>query len=399
MIYIMKKRGKIIVAAFVALLISVFSYLLNNCPYPFWDTLSWICWEEYGIRHMLQQPDNRDSVFFVNLSNDKEVVDVSLSYGLHGKMAITDRETLLDFLKIAEGAQYRYIFLDIRFPQGVCDPEVDSCLIHQILSMPNVYFSAEEDGNVLDSALSCRGLRNNYFTSIISTNFTRYQFIQRGQASAPLHLYSLVTGDTIKQYGPLFFSKGNLCYNSPMLVIPYDFYDQPDDVLVEMFEVDPIFYDFGPYLNKFGEQEVKVDIQSSLTDKVVFVGDYVHDIHDTYVGLLPGPWLLYLAYNELKNEQHIVSWWCLLCCFLVYFSLAMSLLCDFKLMDILCSYPIFQRHRLFLFMVSLLGFGTVLFVLSMVVYLVFGCVFNTFVPNIVLSLLTLVLSYKKFSKA
>lgn len=395
----MSRKSKIIVATLVALFINICSYLLNNCPYPFWDKLSWICWEEYGLRHTLQHSDNRDNVFFVNLSNDKEVVDRTISYGLRGKIAITDRKVLYDFLKMAEGTDYKYIFLDVRFPSGICDPEMDSCLIHQILSMPDVYFSAEEDGNVLDPILSSRGLRNNYYTSIVSTNFTRYQFIQGGHASAPLHLYSLLSKDTIKQYGPLFVSKGHFCYNSPMLVIPSDFYAQPGDILVQNYEVDPIYYDFGPYLREFGECETKEEIQRSISGKVVFVGDFVNDVHDTYVGLQPGPWLLYLAYNELVSEQHIVSWWSILFTFLLYFVFAMLLLCDFSIVDILCSYRIFRRYRLFLFILSLVGIDFVLFIIGVMVYMAFGFVYNTFIPTIVLSLLTLYLSYKKFNIA
>ncbi|MCI7556953.1 MAG: hypothetical protein MST03_09235 [Bacteroidales bacterium] len=394
----MNTKIKVLIATIVSLLITIGSYFLNNCPYPFWDNLSWICWEEYGIRHIRQGSDNLDDVFFVNLSNDKEVVEVPISFGLRGKEVITDRKVLLDFLKMAEGTNYKYIFLDILFPKGVCDPEVDSCLISQILSMPNVYFSAEKDGNVLDPLLSSRGLRNNYYTSIVSTNFTRYQFVQEGQASAPLHLYSLISGDTIKQFGSFFVSKRHLCYNSPMLVIPRDFYEQPNDILEDKFEVDPIFYNFGPYLNKFGKQDVREELHNSMNGKTVFVGDFVNDVHDTYVGLQPGPWILYLAYNELKNEQHIVSWWYLLFGFLLYFVLAMFLLCDFNLVDVLCSYRFFQKHRLFLFLVSLVSFEFVLFVIGIISYLAWGFVYNTFIPSITLSVLTLLLSYKKINK-
>ena len=127
----MKKTG-------IALLISVgivlASYFVANIPYPLLD--SWMPFslvELTGRNHTASYPE--DSVLCVNVAYDKQLADAYSEAGFKvGQSDVTDRGKLLRFLQIAGQADYRYIFLDIRFPEGL-KTENDEALFSLIASL------------------------------------------------------------------------------------------------------------------------------------------------------------------------------------------------------------------------------------------------------------------------
>lgn len=289
-------KKEIITSLGFAFIISFLCYLLNNCPYPYWDSLNKICWIDYAIHKLIPKELDRSDVFFINVSYDKQVVDYIYSNGnLNGQIDITNRETLLKFLHIAEKTNtYKYIFFDIRFEKNV-NTEVDSALFSQIKKMRDIAYSTHSDIVDNDKAILSKAAINDYFTTITSTNFTRYQFLQNDKQSAPLRIYNAVdslNNKSIERFGPFFFSDGKLCQNSPFMTIPEDFWHGHE------INGHQNYYDLGPLLLNFYDEE---DWKLAMKDKIVIVGDFVDDLHDTYVGLQPGPYLIYLAYKELPK--------------------------------------------------------------------------------------------------
>ena len=382
------QKKNLLTSLALALLITILCYFLNNCPYPYLDKLDKYSWLEYFLSNIVPEDNDRSDVFFINVSYDKQVVDYTYSNGnLQGTIDITNRETLLRFLKIAEMTNtYKYIFLDIRFEKGI-ETEADSALFAQIGKMRNVSYSGHSDLQNNDKAIPSKAAINDYFTTITSTNFTRYQFVQNGKQSVPLRIFTSVDSihnKPIKQWGPFFYSDGKLCQNSPFMKIPEDFWVGHEE------NGHQNYFDLGPLLLTTYDIE---DWEIEMRDKIVVVGNFVDDLHDTYAGLQPGPYLVYLAYKELCKGKQFVSWSFICMMLMIYILISLFILNRKTIWEFI---PVFRnmKNKFIVFVMNLLGFSTVLSLLTILLYIFFNTTYNIFFPSLVFSLVSLYISNK-----
>ena len=386
--FIIHQKNNLLVSFGLAQLITLLCYFMNSCPYPYWDNLDKYCWLEYFLSNVVPEKNDRSDAFFINVSYDRQVVDYTYSNGnLQGTIDITNRETLLKFLKIAEKTNsYKYIFLDIRFEKGI-ETKTDSALFAQIGKMRDISYSIHSDLENNDKAISAKAAINDFFTTITSTNFTRYQFIQNRQQSVPLRIFTSVDSihnRSIKQWGPFYYSVGQLCQNSPFMRIPEDFWAGHEE------NGHQNYYDLGPLLLATYDIE---DWEIEMKDKIVIVGDFVEDLHDTYAGLQPGSYLVYLAYKELCHGKHFVSWGFIFIMLIIYILISLFIL-NRKTIWVFIPYLRNQKNKIIIFLMNLLGFSTILSLLTIFFYLFFNTTYNVFFPSLVFSMVSLYISYK-----
>lgn len=385
--FVIRQKYKIILSVIISIVICFACYLMNNCPYPYWDSLDRYCWMEYIISNTLDEKFDRSDVFFINVSYDRDVVEYTYSNGtLKGTIDITNRKKLYEFLKIMEKTNvYKYLYLDIRFEKGIESP-YDSALFTQIAKMRDISYASHSDLEKNDKAIPQKASVNDYFTTITSTNFTRYQFLQNGYISAPLRIFlsvDSVNNKPIINYGPFFFSGGKLCQNSPFMRIPEDFFKNHN------YKGQQNYYDLGPVLLEMNEEE---DWIFDTKDKIVIVGDFVNDLHDTYSGLQPGSYLVYLAYKELAEGKHLVSWLFVFFMFIVYVTMSLFVLNRKSLWSCL---PFLKslKNKFVLFVLDTIGYSAVLVLLSIVLYMCFKTTYNIFFPAVFFSIITTIISY------
>ena len=247
------QKKKILFSSVTAFVISLLCYLLGNCPYPYWDSLNKFCWIEYFISNLFNEEVDKSDALFINVGYDKQVADFTYSNGnLQGTIAITDREKLLQFLEVAERTDtYKYIFLDIRFEEGV-NTVNDSALFNKIDNMRDIAFSSHSDLKTNTKAPDSKAAVNDYFTTVVSTNFTRYQYLQNNVESAPLRIFTSVDtihNKSIHKWGLFYYSNGKLCQNSPFMRMPQDFW------LGHGVNGHQNYYDLGPQLLNFYNEE------------------------------------------------------------------------------------------------------------------------------------------------
>ena len=60
--------------------------------------------------------------------------------------------------------------------------------------------------------------------------------------------------------------------------------------------------------------------------KTVMIGDFDNDVHDTYVGSVPGPMLSYFAYDTLRRGDHLVKILPQLLLLIIYWVMIFSIL-------------------------------------------------------------------------
>ncbi len=386
---IKRQRKNIIISFFIAIAISFVCYLMNNCPYPYWDTLDKYSRLEFLLRNLGNKDINTEDAVFINVSYDKQLAEYTFDNGnSKGTIAVTDRKKLLRFLNIAKESNYKYIFLDIRFEDGVYTRQ-DSGLAAVIKDMPRLIFSDHSDIITNDKFVSEKAAINDFFTTITSTNFTRYQFIQNGKESAPLRLYlaTVPNAKPIEKHGIFYTCGGSLCQNSPFMSIPIDFNSTYEGTGASFFHLGPDLFD--------PKQDVSdEDIKAELEDKIVIVGDFVSDLHDTYAGMQPGSYLVYLAYNELVYGKHFLAWPFIILMTIVYFFISIFILNRKTIWNFIPKLKN-VKSKLLLFILNLFGYSTLLCLLTIFMYLCFRATYNIFFPSLFFSFLSYLMSFKR----
>lgn len=394
---------KIVISIFTSLLIAVCCYLRDNISLPVFDSFDAISlYENIWQQNSPGAINDRDSVLLINVAYDKAVADVALNSLDYGKVAITDRAKLLEFLQRAERADnYRLIFLDIHFDKDVTTP-YDSALFHQILSMRDVWFSHHQGVTLPHDSLKARALMNDYYITLTNSDFSRYPFLQHDKESASLTIVSKLDPNhrTIKRHGPIYCYDGKLCTNSPFLPIRGGIVLQRDDGEA------PDAYNLGNDLIEMPEEYVAEDLDG----KLVIVGDFKNDTHNTYAGSQAGSYLVYLACKSLMEGKHIVNWWLELFLFVLHALLAYGILNGVTPESILKSihelidnyrcnrilkirFKLFSWMRkcltsdIFYFFINLFSYTLILYLLSLILYLEFGVVRLAFIPVLILSML------------
>ena len=372
-----KRAGRSVLFA-TAMLVA--GYLVSNIPYPLFD--SWIPFACVGLSGDRYQPDfPEDSLLCINVALDKQLSEVVSPEGdTLGHLAVTDRNKLLHLLDVADGAGYRYFFMDVRFPSGLVT-DADSALFAKISRMPDFVLShhgASSRYTIADESLLPQAALADYkFTPL--TGFTRYQYLQKEGASVALRMFRDTDGGDIVRWGPLFFSGGKLCRNAQFLMIPKAVceHERADHSLRYPY--------LGAHLLDWNTDE---ELRSMMKGKTILVGDFDEDLHQTYIGDVPGPILSYLAYNDLHQGRHRIP------LTLVLFLLALySVFTWFALGP---GDPWYQRvpllkktrSRLLRFLYSLAGWEVVFFLFKIALYLVTGTALSSFIPALVLTCLS-----------
>lgn len=378
------RRLRGICAAFlVSVALVTADYFLSNLSFPLLDASESLWW--FGWSAQKREDAGFSELLCVNVGLDKDLAVVRDEYGdIIGHAAITDRAKLLDFLQVAATADYKYLFLDIRFEKEL-ETEADSALFAQMRALPRFTFSTHRSTNgyeLADSTLIGQSSRADYRSNMFS-GFTRYEFLQDGQESVALRMYRDLTGSTIRRCGPVYLSGGRPCYN-------LQFVPMPSNLLFPYGKHGEIRY---PYL---GSQVMGMhtddELAGMMKDRIVIIGDFDNDLHQSYIGEVPGPLISYYAYRLLKDGGHCVNPAYVLILLLVYSLIAYSLLYfrswTRKWMELLrCKSP------LSIFLLSMLSWEAVLLLLKAVLYLIFGISFIAVIPSFVFSLFALWKSY------
>lgn len=354
-------------AALLSLVLTFCDYLLNNWRYPLVDDVESLAVKEYFL-HTLPRADD-DSVLFINVAFDKQLVDVTDDFGdTIGKSVITDRAVLAHLLGIARQADYKFLVLDVRFEEGMETPD-DSILWSRMSSLPHFAFSthAEMATCAPDSLKGVQALAD--YGATLTTGFTRWQYLQSDVESMPLRIYSTVDGSTIQRKGILYFDQGRLCYNS--LFIPLS-----ADVLEMEKPGGELRYPLaGGDLFRLNTDE---EIAAMMKGKIVVIGDYNNDVHDTYIGSVPGPVLINQAYSQLHQGRHLVKWTYVCFLLVLFFAISCAILASGSLIN---RIPFMQRHPILGLLASFIGWEIILSAVSLILYLVASVNFNTLVPS------------------
>ena len=398
------KRRSVVMALAVAAVMSVGGYFANNLPL--------FTGEQFILFNLtarvkaslgLQRPES-DDVTYINVSCDKEVVPFRGNLAVPiGKRAVTSRPMLLRLLTALDSMArhdkdaYRYIMLDIRFEEGY-DSEVDSLLFSLIHRMDRIVVAAHGDVALADSArLLPKAGRNDYMTSVLNTSMVRYRYLQGDDhKSLPLRVYNGLEHRDIHRHGIVYTDGGRLCYNSVFLHFP----------VLDTDAVVPAGVDeaYGSHL--LGNDILHADTSEPLPDvlrrlcrgKIVVVGDMDEDVHDTYMGKVPGAVASFRAFDTLRTHRHWVNWWLEALYFLLYALIAFGLLRRGVFLRRFFPFLAKSPSKLLRFAGSMVRYGLVLLLCSVLLSLFFDVHTSFFFASLCFAALDMFINYKRYNK-
>lgn len=306
------------VVAVIALVISYFCTNINvsltgeKAVLKYWSAFT--DWLTSGREAIVD-----DAVVFINVSYDKQLVDIADEFGIPvGNAAVTDRQKLDKFLDIIEKAgSYQYVMLDVFFESGYESP-FDSSLFSCISAMDRMVIPTHSDGRLGSKDLEAKAGYADYATSINENDFTKYLLFRKGGASMPLKAYTDVTGRDVKRSLLWYVDDGHL---SRRVVFP-----KMHCRVSSPYGMDgqKTYLNLGAdILDTKGE----VDWTDFFKDKFIVIGSFVgEDIHTTYAGDLPGSVINYNVYLSLMKGQHIIPVALIIIYFIIFFAMAFLVL-------------------------------------------------------------------------
>ena len=320
-------------AGLLTIVLLLACYIWENVPLSYGESFDVLYFVERYIQRHFGHNETIDDGLFINMSYDKAVADVDLydMKGLFtGRVDITDRETMDRLLsRLEEDDTYRYIFLDVRFEEGVTTP-YDSSLFARIARMRDIVIATHRDTKLASPLLEPKAYLSDFKTTVTSTGFTRYQFLQSGRESVALKMYEDLSGEDISQIWrlPFFKSGKQLCHNSIFVRIPEDFSENLVDVRDgnEDDGTDRIYkqryFDCGPQI----DEDFPLDERAK--GKIVVIGDFVNDVAGTYMGEQPNPYLAFLATESLLSGRHKVGYGYVVLLAILFFLIFWAILAD-----------------------------------------------------------------------
>ncbi len=369
-------------AALVSFMIMLISYVICNTSIPLPDEMSVLqSWDNFKSINGLNKDSIPNDVLLVNVTYDKQLVDYKIDGFPVGVYTITDRKKLFDFLRIAKSANnYKYIMLDVIFEKGIESP-YDSALFAQIASMERIVIPVHKDAPLQDTILYSKAANADYTVTWKDTNFARFKYLWNDLPSLPLKMYQDIDSKTISKHGFLYCSNNWLCKNGITLQFPIRVYRDTKT------EGDKIRYNVVQLGADLLANDTIAPVANDIKDKIVVVGDFYTDVHDTYIGPQPGSIICLNAYYALKRGDHIIFgryglrllFYVLV--FIVYFIMALTYLSGFSLSS-LVEKPVLKA------VISFGSIGLLYWGIAIIGFLFFDTIYNLWFPILAFSVLS-----------
>ena len=379
------KHKKGLLSIVISMIVLSANYVVGNTSIPVPDEMRVLRYcDRTKAFFGLHQDSVPNDVLLIDVFYDKQLVDyVTPDFNMpKGKYVITDRQKLLDFLTIAKKANnYKYIFLDVIFEEGMTT-EQDSALFATIASMDNIIIPCHENKTLQDTVLYTKAANSDYTVTWEDTDFARFQFIHQKVKSAPLRMYEDIKHKTITQRGFLFFCNGLLCRNGVTLKLPITISgNNKRNGGWEHYNVCNLGTDIL-------SSDAHVPVANQIRDKIIVIGDFKNDIHDTYAGPQPGYVICLNAYYELLHGDHMISGFTLLLYVMMavgYYFLSLSYLEGRTLQS-------YIKNAWLKVAGSFLSINVIFWTIAFAVYILFDVVYSVWIPIGIFSILDFLIS-------
>lgn len=388
-----------------ALFILLLSYFASNFIYPLGGSLSPIMLIE--ILSNRKQTNLPTDLLLVNVSFDKELRNYyqpiimtmpngqdTISYNCPGEIAITSRSKLLTFLSEAKRANnYKYIFLDIRFQDGIEEDSISYALYDLISSMDRIVVAKHSSLDQASPTIANKSAYSDAPISKMENNITRLPLLYNDEPSFPLFAIEDLTGSKLSHFGPIYYMDGHLC--SRTIFPTYNIYlKNIDKALAKPDEYNIV------NLGQIVEYQINCPedfpVGNEIDNKYILIGDFINDTHDTYLGeQLAGPLILFNMFVNLMDHKHYIPFWGIIFLFMLYSLITLFIIEDKNIFD-LPYLKTLNSSKIGFFFSSFITLSILFTILTTLSYVMFDVIYDVYIPSISFSILGLWIKFKKY---
>lgn len=324
--YVAPILKKIWPPALLALFFLLCSYVFANLGWALTDdndVLKWLKLAQYELSGKDETEEIPDSVIFINTCYDNELVETLDSYGRpKGTIKITNRKSLLHLLQwLKAHDNYRYIMLDMGLTT-LDKTEYDDSLYNTIEQMRDLSL-ARIDTLPIDPRIKDKCFESAYKVSLFNSDCVRYPLFLDGNETLPYRAFSDITGREITRFGPFYFEGGHLARRAIYPNYTLIFRKQYDNDIDNLFEESKFYNIQSGILDRYSFE----DAGYFFDNKIIVIGDLDDkDMHQTYVGTLPGPLIQYNVLTSLMDNSHQIPYYLLFLLYVIFFLISYGLL-------------------------------------------------------------------------
>ena len=290
---------------------------------------------------------NTDRFVFVDTNFDNSIIEGNIN----GNSIITDREKLEQlFSKLKVGNEHQYVICDILFDS---ESKYDEELLEAMSNTKNLIIP-RKDSLVLTN-LKFRHLTSGLVDlSLPDNNFYKFKLSDKNVKSLPLKMFEDVQSTEINFNFPFYFSNKGLVFNDfvPLLKITER----------DIKKRGGHYFPLNHLLLRKPEKFKKIT-----KDKIIIIGNYETDMHNTLQGKVAGPLILLNVFVSLENSLNIFSYPLLLTLFLIFFFFSIAVQYSRTEFDLILSRIPFLGG-----LSRGITYGGVMIILSVIIFFIFG---------------------------
>ncbi|NRF37965.1 CHASE2 domain-containing protein [Pedobacter foliorum] len=280
--------------AFVLFVLTVFWV---NTDYSYGDERMLIQWSSILKRVVLQideDPPKKDFLF-INLAYDKALIPLKDALG---NEVITDRAKLAQFFTILKKHQklVRFTICDV-FLKGVS--ENDSLLKNSVKGINDIVFPThfDDDSKVEKLDIEVPNAIADY--SRASEGFLKFKLFQDdNKPTIPVYMYEKLEKRAFSYTEDWHWDNNKPSLNSIIIdyqIRSHELFEQGEYPVVSLSD-----------LLILPDEIIASDF---LANRIIVMGDFNSDIHETVFGPTPGTLILLNVYLTLKSGYHLITWY------------------------------------------------------------------------------------------
>ncbi len=336
-----KRLWKIIwMSTLNVLVMSFIAYYWLSLPRTFGDEAFFIKWSSLVKKSLfgIDEKPRPEEVLFVDVSGSKTTIandDQDLSFfkpqelerSFHRKV-ITDRQDLTAFFQLLNQHRQdiRFVLCDILFEDTTAyDHQLQQAieeLGEKVLGVSHL----EEGRRYVQPVIDIPNAAATYQST--DDLFLKFPLLLEDSIkTVPLVMYEKTNKVLFQKWGPFYFINRQLSLPSPIV----DF-----KVRLSDFEAGSTLQEANFAKIPMGtilESALFMD-SLSMADyfkgKIILIGDFETDLHNTPFGSTPGSLLIYNAYLSLTHQQYEISFWWILFLFISFFILSYRIFAEVK---------------------------------------------------------------------
>jgi len=387
---------KIAVSSFCGVVVFLFSWVYLNSYYTLSVEDSLFNYEMFLKNKVFNnQPQiNRQFVF---ISTGKDLTLVNDTAGT-GNVAISDRYKLFKLLQAINQstAKPKFILFDLQFyypytstvdnkldsiikknnlPGVIPDKTIDDSLQAEIKRNDKTAISVLLNNGAVDTPLykASYGIAE-YRTYGTALNKFRLNYDDLGAMSAPVLLHTKIDGAMYKGGRYATFCNNKLVFNYIWPNCYYDLNGITNNTACQLYHIG----------NLQSLSSSAAALKAVFDDKIVLIGNFEEDVHDTAYGKIPGTIILANIYLNLLNGNHYVTlWWVIF--LITSFSVLSYVSIYNKLPDIKSRLSFGVTSHIISFLGDYISYITVLALLSLISVLIFNINVSLFIPAFIFS--------------